>query len=70
MMDLGDLFAGDPAVDPAAAWTLLPDSFCDAHQPALDAATLRRARGWAVIRALVGLHVGDAGGHGRLFLRA
>jgi aminoglycoside phosphotransferase (APT) family kinase protein len=69
VIDFGDLFAGDPAVDLAAAWTLLPDGAADrfygAYQPAPDAATLRRARGWAVIRALVGLHVGDAGVHGR-----
>ncbi|MFE3454375.1 aminoglycoside phosphotransferase family protein [Nonomuraea sp. NPDC059194] len=69
VIDFGDLFAGDPACDLAAAWTLLPDGAADrfyaAYQPAPDAATLRRARGWAVIRALVGLHVGDAGVHGR-----
>ncbi|MDP9869608.1 MULTISPECIES: aminoglycoside phosphotransferase family protein [Streptosporangium] len=69
VIDFGDLFAGDPAVDLAAAWTLLPDDTADrfhaAYRPAPDAATLRRARGWAVIRALVGLHVGDAGVHGR-----
>ncbi|GAA3427841.1 hypothetical protein GCM10018953_50240 [Streptosporangium nondiastaticum] len=41
------------------------DRFYGAYQPTPDAATLRRARGWAVIRALVGLHVGDAGVHGR-----
>ncbi|MER5628641.1 hypothetical protein ABT061_47270 [Streptosporangium sp. NPDC002544] len=48
---------------------VIPDGAADlfhaAYQPAPDAATLRRARGWAVIRALVGLHVGDAGVHGR-----
>ncbi|WP_189249884.1 aminoglycoside phosphotransferase family protein [Streptosporangium pseudovulgare] len=69
VIDFGALFAGDPAVDLAAAWNLLPDGAADrfyaAYQPAPDAATLRRARGWAVIRALVGLHVGDAGVHGR-----
>lgn len=69
VIDFGDLFAGDPAVDLAAAWTLLPDGAADrfygVYQPTADAATLRRARGWAVIRALVGLHVGDAGVHGR-----
>ncbi|MEU6742187.1 phosphotransferase [Streptosporangium sandarakinum] len=69
VVDFGALFAGDPAVDLAAAWTLLPDGAADrchaAYRPAPDAATLRRARGWAVIRALVGLHVGDAGIHGR-----
>lgn len=69
VIDFGDLFAGDPAVDLAAAWTLLPDDaadrFYDAYRPAPDAATRRRARGWAVIRALVGLHIGYAGVHGR-----
>ncbi|MFC4013218.1 phosphotransferase [Nonomuraea purpurea] len=69
VVDFGALFAGDPAVDLAAAWTLLPDGAADlfyaAYQPTPDAATRRRARGWAVIRALVGLHVGDAGVHGR-----
>ncbi|WP_326822595.1 phosphotransferase [Streptosporangium sp. NBC_01756] len=69
VIDFGALFAGDPAVDLAAAWTLLPDGAADhfyaAYQPTPDAAAQRRARGWAVIRALVGLHVGDAGVHGR-----
>jgi aminoglycoside phosphotransferase (APT) family kinase protein len=69
VIDFGDLFAGDPACDLAAAWTLLPDGaaglFHAAYRPGPDAATLRRARGWAVLRALVGIHVGDAGVHGR-----
>ncbi|MER5423420.1 phosphotransferase [Streptosporangium roseum] len=69
VIDFGDLFAGDPACDLAAAWILLPDGtadlFHDAYQPAPDAATLRRARGWAVGRALSGVLIGDAGVHGR-----
>ncbi|NRQ37692.1 aminoglycoside phosphotransferase family protein [Nonomuraea sp. NN258] len=69
VVDFGELFAGDPACDLAAAWTLLPDGAADrclaAYRPAPDAATLRRARGWAVIRALACLHVGHAGVHGR-----
>ncbi|MET9243273.1 phosphotransferase [Nonomuraea sp. NPDC003709] len=69
VIDFGDLFAGDPTVDLAAAWTLLPDGTADrlygTYQPTPDAAALRRARGWAVNRALVGLHVGEAGVHGR-----
>ncbi|MFF3272642.1 aminoglycoside phosphotransferase family protein [Streptomyces chrestomyceticus] len=69
VIDFGDLFAGDPAFDLAAAWLLLPDGFADrfhaAYRPAADAATLRRARGWAVLRAFGGLLVGDAGVHGR-----
>jgi aminoglycoside phosphotransferase (APT) family kinase protein len=59
VIDFGDMCAGDPACDLAAPWILLPDGAADrfrgAYRPALDAATLRRARGWAVLRALVGL---------------
>lgn len=69
VIDFGDLFAGDPAYDLAAAWILLPDGAADrfhqAYGPSPDAATLRRARGWAVLRALTGIHIGDAGDHGR-----
>ncbi|MEV0150504.1 MULTISPECIES: phosphotransferase [unclassified Nonomuraea] len=69
VIDFGDLFAGDPAVDLAAAWTLLPDGTADrlyeAYRPAPDAATLRRARGWAVLRALGGILIGEAGVRGR-----
>lgn len=56
VIDFGDLCTGDPACDLAAAWILLPDDGTDgfhaAYRPAPDAATLRRARGWAVLRAL------------------
>ncbi|WP_280379112.1 aminoglycoside phosphotransferase family protein [Nocardia wallacei] len=69
VIDFGDLCAGDPAWDLAAAWMLLPehtvDRFHAAYQPAADAATLRRARGCAVLRALAGILIGDAGTHGR-----
>ena len=69
MIDFGDLCAGDPACDLAAAWLLLPDGAADrfhaAYRPTPDAATLRRARGWAVLRALAGILIGDAGVHGR-----
>ncbi|MHC3458588.1 aminoglycoside phosphotransferase family protein [Streptomyces flavovirens] len=69
VIDFGDLFAGDPAFDLAAAWILLPDGAADlfhaAYRPSPDAATLRRARGWAVLRALACVHIGDAGVHGR-----
>ncbi|WP_326783397.1 aminoglycoside phosphotransferase family protein [Streptomyces sp. NBC_00151] len=68
VIDFGDLFAGDPAFDLAAAWILLPDGavdrFHEAYRPSPDPATLRRARGWAVLRALSCLHIGDAGVHG------
>ncbi|MEU8543056.1 aminoglycoside phosphotransferase family protein [Streptomyces sp. NPDC048717] len=69
VIDFGDLFAGDPAFDLAAPWILLPDGAADrfyaAYQPTPDAATLRRARGWAAWRALAGILIGDAGVHGR-----
>jgi aminoglycoside phosphotransferase (APT) family kinase protein len=69
IIDFGDMCAGDPACDLAAPWTLLPDGFADrfydAHRPAADSATRRRARGWATMRALGGVLIGDAGDHGR-----
>ncbi|MFW6691430.1 phosphotransferase [Streptomyces sp. MAR4 CNX-425] len=70
VVDFGDLCAGDPALDLAAPWILLPDDaaadrFHAAYGPAADAATRRRARGWAVLRALVGLLIGEAGVRGR-----
>ncbi|MFI7131440.1 aminoglycoside phosphotransferase family protein [Nonomuraea sp. NPDC050153] len=69
VIDFGDLCSGDPACDLAAAWVLLPDGaadrFHDAYEPAPDAATLRPARGWAVLLALSGILIGDAGIHGR-----
>ena len=69
VVDFGDLCAGDPACDLAACWLLLPDGVIDrfhqSYSPAVDAATLRRARGWALSKALVCLLVGDNGVHGR-----
>ncbi|GHE06894.1 aminoglycoside phosphotransferase family protein [Streptomyces alanosinicus] len=69
VIDFGDLCTGDPACDLAAAWVLLPDGAADrfhaAYRPAPDPATLRRARGWAVLQALSGLRIGEAGVRGR-----
>lgn len=68
VIDFGDLCAGDPAYDLAAAWLLLPDGIDhvhEAYEPAPDPATLRRARGWATARALHGILIGDNGVHGR-----
>jgi len=69
VVDFGDLYAGDPAGDLAAVWLLLPDGAADRcyehYRPSPDAATLRRARGWAVLRALACLLIGDAGARGR-----
>ncbi|WP_405936914.1 aminoglycoside phosphotransferase family protein [Streptomyces sp. NBC_00726] len=68
VIDFGDLFAGDPACDLAAGWILLPDNAVDrffaSYRPAPDVATLRRARGCAVLRALSGLLIADDGDRG------
>jgi aminoglycoside phosphotransferase (APT) family kinase protein len=64
VIDFGDLCAGDPAADLSAAWVLLPDGaasrFFDAYEQA-DEATVTRARGWAVLRALSLIEVGQNG---------
>ncbi|WP_033338786.1 aminoglycoside phosphotransferase family protein [Catenuloplanes japonicus] len=69
VIDFGDLCAGDPAYDLSAAWLLLPEGeialFHAAYRPAPDDATLRRARGWAMARAVSGILIGDNGDHGR-----
>lgn len=69
VIDFGDLCTGDPAYDLAAGWLLLPDGAADhfhaTYQPTPDAATLRRARGWAMARAVGGILIGDNGVHGR-----
>ncbi|MFC9845212.1 phosphotransferase [Streptomyces sp. NPDC060223] len=70
VIDSGDLVAGDPACDLAAAWILLPDGaadlFHETYRLSPDAATLRRARGWAVLRALSNIHIANDGVRGRL----
>ena len=52
VIDFGDVCAGDPAVDLAAMWMLLPpsahDRFAAAYGP-IDEHLRRRARGWAVV---------------------
>lgn len=67
VVDFGDLFAGDPAWDLAAAWVLLPAGtaarFFDAYAPADDAA-VRRARGLAALKALFLLLMGQNGDRG------
>ncbi|GAB2670235.1 aminoglycoside phosphotransferase family protein [Kribbella swartbergensis] len=67
VIDFGDMGAGDPAVDLAAAWILLPagtaDRFFDAYGLA-DDATITRARGLAALKALALISVGEAGERG------
>lgn len=64
VIDFGELCAGDPATDLAAAWTLLPagaaQRFFDAY-PGGDQATIVRARGWAVLRAIGLIRIGTNG---------
>lgn len=67
VIDFGDLGAGDPAADLSAAWILLPGTaigrFLDVYQR-LDDADLARSRGWAVLRALTLISIGQAGRRG------
>lgn len=64
VIDFGDMCSGDPATDLSAAWILLPAGaagrFFDAYERA-DEATITRARGWAVLRALGLIGIGRNG---------
>ena len=65
VVDFGEVCAGDPATDLSAAWILLPTGaevreFFDAYGEA-DEATVVRARGWAVLRALDLIEIGSNG---------
>ncbi len=63
VIDFGDICAGDPAADLAAAWVLLPagsaDRFFGAYGE-VDEAMIQRSLGWAVLRGLMLLSVGRA----------
>ncbi|MGX1810990.1 aminoglycoside phosphotransferase family protein [Nocardia sp. NPDC055321] len=67
IIDFGDMFAGDPAWDLAAAWVLLPAGFAErffrtyAHA---DDATIRRARGLAAMKSLFLMLMGQNGDRG------
>ncbi|MFH9263072.1 aminoglycoside phosphotransferase family protein [Streptomyces sp. NPDC017546] len=67
VIDFGDLFAGDPAWDLAAAWVVLPGGaasrFFDAYERA-DGATIRRARGLAALKSLFLMLMGRNGDRG------
>ncbi|MFC1437635.1 aminoglycoside phosphotransferase family protein [Streptacidiphilus sp. N1-10] len=67
IIDFGDVFAGDPAWDLAAAWLLLPAGgaarFFDSYGQA-DEATIRRARGLAAMKGLFLLLMGQNGDRG------
>ncbi|MEU3899034.1 aminoglycoside phosphotransferase family protein [Streptomyces sp. NPDC045251] len=67
VVDFGDLFAGDPAWDLAAAWVVLPEGaaarFFDVYAKA-DEGTVRRARGLAALKGLVLMLIGRNGDRG------
>lgn len=67
IVDFGDMCAGDPANDLAAGWTLLPrealSTFLEAYGD-IDAAMLRRARGWALRCGISLIGIGLAGKRG------
>jgi aminoglycoside phosphotransferase (APT) family kinase protein len=67
VVDFGALFAGDPAWDLGAAWLLLPEG-CAARffecYPPVDEATVRRARGLAVMKSLFLMLMGQNGDRG------
>lgn len=64
VFDFGEMCAGDPATDLAAAWVLLPSGaaqrFFDAYGEA-DDATVARSRGWALMRVMGLIEVGRNG---------
>ena len=67
VIDFDALFTGDPAADLAAAWVLLPaggaSHFFTAYGQA-DDATIRRARGLAVLKSLFLMLMGQNGDRG------
>lgn len=67
IVDFGDMFAGDPAWDLAAAWVLLPAGaaarFFDGYARA-DEAAIRRARGLAAMKSLFLMLMGQNGDRG------
>lgn len=63
VVDFGDVTAGDPATDVAAAWMLLPVASFAAFGAAyggVAAALAARARGWAALFGLLLLGIGRA----------
>jgi aminoglycoside phosphotransferase (APT) family kinase protein len=67
IVDFGDVFAGDPAWDLAAAWVLLPAGaaarFFETYARA-DEAAIRRARGLAAMKCLFLMLMGQNGDRG------
>ena len=67
VIDFGELCAGDPATDLAAAWLLLPEGAAERFFAAYgmaDEAMIRRARGWAAGHCASLIAIGRAGDEG------
>ncbi|MFH8838675.1 aminoglycoside phosphotransferase family protein [Streptomyces sp. NPDC017868] len=67
VVDFGEVCAGDPATDLSAAWLLLPEGAAARFfrtYARVDPATVRRARGWALLRAAGLIAIGRAGDRG------
>ncbi|MFF0478300.1 aminoglycoside phosphotransferase family protein [Streptomyces sp. NPDC004284] len=67
VVDFGEVCAGDPATDLSAAWLLLPEGAAERFfrtYARVDGPTVRRARGWALIRAAGLIGIGRAGERG------
>jgi aminoglycoside phosphotransferase (APT) family kinase protein len=68
VIDWGDMARGDPATDLYGLWMLLPEAEARAAALAayggVSAATLKRARGWAVTMGVVLVEAGLAGDPG------
>ncbi|EKT77989.1 hypothetical protein WSS_A34792 [Rhodococcus opacus M213] len=67
VIDFGDMFAGDPAWELAAAWLLLPAGattrFFEGYAH-VEEATIRRARGLAALKSLFLILMGQNGDRG------
>jgi aminoglycoside phosphotransferase (APT) family kinase protein len=65
VIDWGDMTSGDPAIDLACLWMLLPDEASRAEAQraygSVESALWTRARGWAVLFGVMLLDTGLAG---------
>lgn len=67
VVDFGDMCAGDPATDLSAAWLLLPAGTTGEFFKSCayaDEASIERARGWAILRAVGLIAIGRNGERG------
>jgi aminoglycoside phosphotransferase (APT) family kinase protein len=64
VIDWGDLHGGDPVVDYASAWMLLPENLVERVRRELhaDPDTWARARGWALVFGVLLMRIGEQDG--------